>query len=217
VQRLAQKKDKSMSSQKDHWEDIYKTRDHKQVGWYQESPKISLELFSKINAEPSQSVIDVGCGASVLVDNLINQGYRDITLLDLSEEALSAIKRRLGDNAGIPEYLCQDITKTKFNKSFDVWHDRAVFHFLTGAADRKKYVSVLAQSLSNTGHAIIGTFSLKGPNMCSGLDVVQYDKEKLALELGNNLELINSIDSTHVMPGGAKQEYTYFIIRHKKV
>jgi len=199
-----------MSSRKDHWENIYKTRDHKQVGWYQESPKISLELFSKVNAKPSQSIIDVGCGASVLVDK-----YKDITLIDLSEEALSAIKFRLGANADIPEYLCLDITKTKFNRPFDIWHDRAVFHFLTDAVDRKNYMSVLDQSLSNSGHAIIGTFSLKGPNKCSGLDVVQYDKEKLESELADNLELTSFIDSTHVMPGGAEQEYTYFIIRHK--
>ena len=161
-----------MNSIKEHWENIYKTKDHKQVGWYQESPTISLELLKKINAKPSQSIIDVGCGASVLVDNLIDQGYRDIALMDLSGEALSAIKTRLGDRGDIPVYLCGDISKMKLTQSFDIWHDRAVFHFLTDSKDRDNYMSLLAQSLSNTGRAIIGTFSLNGPNTCSGLDIM---------------------------------------------
>jgi len=204
-----------MNSKKDHWENIYKTKDHKQVGWYQESPEISLELLSKIKARKSQSIIDVGCGASVLVDNLINQGYKNITLVDLSKEALSSIHSRLDENRDIPEYLCKDITKTKFNKTFDIWHDRAVFHFLTDETDRKNYFTTLEQSLSKSGHAIIGTFSLNGPNSCSGLDIVQYDDEKLKRELGQSLELTSSVVNTHKMPNGSEQEYMYFIIKHK--
>ena len=203
-----------MSLKKDHWENIYKTKTHNQVGWYQKSPTISLELLSKINAHPLQSVIDVGCGASGLVDNLITQGYKDITLIDLSEEALSSIKARLADNKDIPKYLCGDITQIKFNRHFDIWHDRAVFHFLTDSHDRKNYISNLEQNLSKTGHAIIGTFSLNGPTTCSGLDIVQYDEAKMKLELGNNLELLNSVTNIHIVPGGAEQEYTYFIIKH---
>ena len=205
-----------MSEPKEHWENIYKTKNHKQVGWYQESPDISLELLSKINSQPTQSIIDVGCGASVLVDKLIQQGYKNVTLLDLSEEALSSIKTRLADKGDIPHYLSKDITKNiEFNNSFDIWHDRAVFHFLTNAKDREAYMANLNQSLSPSGHAIIGTFSLNGPNKCSGLDVVQYDENKIKLELPETLELLESTISTHIMPSGTEQEYMYFIIKHK--
>lgn len=205
-----------MSQSKEHWEHIYKTKDHKQVGWYQESPAISIELLSKINASPTQSIIDVGCGASVLVDNLIQQSYKNITLLDLSEKALSSIKSRLAEQGNIPQYLSKDITKNiDFKKTFDVWHDRAVFHFLTNAGDRETYMENLNNSLSPSGHAIIGTFSLNGPSKCSGLDIVQYNENKMRLELPDNLELLESKTSTHVMPGGTEQEYIYFIIKQK--
>jgi len=205
-----------MSEPKEHWENIYKTKNHKQVGWYQESPDISIELLSKINAQPTQTIIDVGCGASVLVDTLVQQGYKDITLLDLSEEALSSIKTRLADKGNIPHYLSKDITRNiVFNNTFDIWHDRAVFHFLTNAKDREAYMTNLNQSLSPFGHAIIGTFSLNGPSKCSGLDVVQYDEKKIKYELPKSIELLESTVSTHIMPSGTEQEYMYFIIKHK--
>ena len=204
-----------MISRKGHWENVYQSKDHKKVGWYQESPDVSLELLSKIHAESSQSIIDVGCGASVLADKLIEQGYKDITLVDLSEKALSTIKDRLGDKGNIPNYFSQDITKAAFTDTFEIWHDRAVFHFLTDESDRKNYMSVLSKSLSNNGQAIIGTFSLNGPNACSGLDVVQYDEGKMKSELSHDLELVDSVISIHEMPNGAEQEYMYFIIKHK--
>ena len=204
-----------MISRKEHWEYVYQSKDHKKVGWYQESPEISLSLLSKIHAESSQSIIDVGCGASVLVDKLIDQGYKDITLVDLSEKALLIIKDRLGDKSNIPNYYSQDITKARLSNTFEVWHDRAVFHFLTDELDRQNYMSVLSKSLSNNGRAIIGTFSLNGPNACSGLDVVQYDEERMKSELSHDLELVDSVTSIHEMPNGAEQEYMYFIIKKK--
>jgi len=203
-----------MSNRKGHWENIYRTRDYKKVGWYQETPAISLELLSKINAKPSQSVIDVGCGASVLADKLILQGFCDITLLDLSEEALSSIKARLGDKGDIPRYFTADITKTiALSNKADIWHDRAVFHFLTDDIDRKAYMSNLENNLSSFGHAIIGTFSLNGPDSCSGLNVVQYDEKKMKSELPDPLELVESKVNLHIMPSGTEQEYMYFIIK----
>ncbi len=204
-----------MSERKSHWENIYKTKDHKKVGWYQESPESSLQLLAKIHAHPDQSLIDVGCGASMLVDKLLEQGYKDITLLDLSSKALFAIKTRLSDKANIPLYIDQDITKTSLNRAFDIWHDRAVFHFLTNAQDRNNYMVNLANCLAKNGRAIIGTFSLNGPDKCSGLDIVQYDEEKMASELKGDLEIDYSEITVHVQPGGAEQEYIFFIIKHK--
>lgn len=204
-----------MSSQKDHWETIYKTRDHTKVGWYQESPDISLGLFAEIHAQPSQSVIDIGCGASLLVDHLIERGFRDITLVDLSSQALQLIRDRLGDKGDIPGYLSEDVTQYHFDRQFNIWHDRAVFHFLTAAADRAAYMSNLQRSLSSDGHAIIGTFSLQGPKACSGLDVVQYDEDKMNAELPGDLEIESSLINVHIKPDGCEQEYMYFVIRHK--
>lgn len=122
----------------------------------------------------------------------------------------------MAEHGNIPQYLSKDITKNiDFQKNFDVWHDRAVFHFLTNAGDREIYMENLNNSLSPSGHAIIGTFSLDGPNKCSGLDVVQYSENKMKLELPNSLELLESKTSTHVMPSGTEQEYIYFIIKQK--
>lgn len=206
-----------MNEQKEHWENIYEEKDHKKVGWYQEYPAISLELLSRIHSTPEQSIIDIGCGASLLVDNLVSHGYTNITLLDLSEAALLSVKSRLGENGNIPQYLSKDIaSEVQFPKKFDIWHDRAVFHFLIEGKKRNAYMSNLERSLSTSGHAIIGTFSLNGPNKCSGLDVVQYDTEKMKLEIPNDMELLDSITSTHVTPSGYEQEYMYFIISHKK-
>lgn len=203
-----------MNNKKEHWENIYKTKDHKKVGWYQESPEISLELLSTINANPSQSIVDVGCGASVLVDNLISQGFKDITLLDLSHEALFSIEKRLGRKGNIPNYLTADITSPiELSKKVDVWHDRAVFHFLTDSQDREVYMRNLENNLSASGYAVIGTFSLNGPSSCSGLNIVQYDEQKMKIELPDSLELLESKVSVHVMPSGAEQEYMYFIIK----
>lgn len=204
-----------MSSRKEHWENIYKTKDHTEVSWYQESPSISLELLKEIHAKPSQSVIDVGCGASLLVDNLLALGYKDITLIDLSDSALSLIKTRLADNSSIPNYLSEDITKIEFNKTFDIWHDRAVFHFLTDENDRKSYMATLEKNLTRSGRAIIGAFSFHGPEKCSGLDIVQYDGEKMESVLPKSLELVETITDPHVMPNGSTQEFMYFIIKHK--
>lgn len=203
-----------MSAKREHWESTYQTKDYKKVGWYEELPRTSLELLSKVNANPSQTVIDVGSGTSVLVDHLILLGFSDITLLDLSQTALSCIEARLGDKGNIPKYLIADITKAiELPNEIDIWHDRAAFHFFTDKNHRKIYMSHLEKNLSSSGHAIIGTFSLNGPDRCSGLNVVQYDEKALSLELPDELELIESKTHVHTMPSGAKQEYMYFIIK----
>jgi SAM-dependent methyltransferase len=203
-----------MSSTQQHWQQLYDSREPDQLGWYQQSADMSLSLLNSVGAEPCQALLDAGCGASVLVDSLIQQGYRNITLLDLSAAALEAVKKRLGKNANIPIYLAQDITHASFPARFDIWHDRAVFHFLTAQQDRKNYMATLARSLAPQGHAIIGTFSLTGPDSCSGLQVVQYDETRMKAELPDDLELLQSHPSTHITPSGKPQDYLYFIIRH---
>ena len=202
-----------MSKLKQHWENIYKEKGHQQVSWYQDSADISLHLLDKIKAKPTDFLVDVGSGASVFVDALIERGFNKITLVDLSREALDITKNRLGDNAAIPEYKVDDVTQLTFNEPFDIWHDRAVFHFLTNSEDRKKYMDLLCNNLSQQGRAIIGTFSLKGPNMCSGLDIVQYDESKLKAILPEGLVLESASNDTHTTPSGAQQEFIYFIIK----
>ena len=202
-----------MTDRKNHWEKIYTSKDEHQLSWYQESAAISLQMLEKISATKEQSILDVGAGASVLTDALIKQGYKDISLLDISDPAFSAVKQRLGKNADIPEYYVSDITTFDTNRQFDIWHDRAVFHFLTEAEDRKKYVACMDRLLSKNGYAIIGTFSFNGPTMCSGLDIVQYDKEKINAELGLTFEIIETYTDVHATPSGKKQEFMYFIIR----
>ena len=202
-----------MSYRKDHWETIYTSKDTHQVGWYQESPVISLKMLDIISATKEQSVLDVGAGASVLSDELIKQGYKDISLLDISEAAFTVVKQRLEKNSDIPAYYVSDITDFDVNRQFDIWHDRAVFHFLTDAEDRKKYIARMDKLLSDNGHAIIGTFSLNGPKQCSGLDIVQYDESKMAVELGAIFNIIETHMDVHITPSGMKQEFMYFIIR----
>ena len=204
-----------MNTRKTHWEKVYQTKDHKKVGWYQESPEISLELLSKISATPEQTIIDVGCGASYLVDNLLEKGFKKITLVDISSHALEIVRRRLGDKGDIPIYLAEDMTQLSVSEKFDIWHDRAVFHFLTESLDREHYMNALSNVLSVNGRAIIGTFSLNGPNSCSGLDVVQYGEDKITNELPDSLELESTVTDIHIMPGGSEQEYKYFIIKNK--
>ncbi len=201
-----------MTQREQHWENIYQSRDHREVGWYQVSPEISLRLLDQVGISPEQSVIEIGCGASGLVDRLIERGFRKITLVDLSQKALSIVRDRLGAHGDIPDYRADDVTRLVLGQSFDIWHDRAVFHFLTDEEDQQKYVAVLKQHLAPEGHAIIGTFSLNGPKSCSGLPVERYDKEKMQGVLGEDLVVLDSLTDVHVTPAGGEQEYNYFII-----
>jgi len=205
-----------MTSKQAHWQSIYNTKDHQKVGWYQEVPKISLDLLNKIKADPTQSIIDVGCGASFLVDYLIKANFTKITLVDLSITALETIKKRLTIKGNIPIYLSADITQVVLEQSYDIWHDRAVFHFLVEKVDRQNYMDQLAKYLAPNGHAIIGTFSPNGPISCSGLEIVQYNKDKMETELPHSLKLEYSITDLNITPNGNEQEYNYFIIKKVK-
>jgi len=196
---------------KEHWNKIFETKDYTQVLWHQNLPKVSLEqIHTHVNKD--NAIIDIGCGASFLVDELLKEGYSNLTLLDVSQTALNIVKERLGNASDNIDYVCSDITTFESSKKYKFWHDRAVFHFLLDAKDRKKYFEVLYRSLEDSGTALIGTFSEQGPLQCSGLDIVQYDEEKLKLELGDNLKLVENMEVIHTTPKETEQSFRFFMI-----
>lgn len=196
-----------------HWENVYATKDVSKVGWYQETPSMTLALLKKIGSTPKDRIIDVGCGASNLADVLIDLGYCDITLLDLSASALKIIKKRLGVNAELPVYCVGDVCTFSTGKLFDVWHDRAVFHFFQKKEEQHAYLETLHKSLSSHGHAIIGTFGVKGPDSCSALPVRQYNEERMKNLVKERFDVIDVIQETHITPGGSEQSYCYFVLK----
>lgn len=196
-----------------HWENVYTTKDVNKVGWYQEKPTLSLSLLQRIGSTPEDTIIDVGCGASTFADSLIDLDYRDMTLLDLSASALEIIKKRLGVNADLPSYRVGDVCSFSSDKRFDVWHDRAVFHFFQKEEEQQAYLQTLHRSLSPKGHAIIGTFAVDGPESCSALPVRQYNKERMRNTVGEYFDILEVIEETHITPGGSQQRYCYFILK----
>ncbi|MDA3909520.1 MAG: class I SAM-dependent methyltransferase [Sulfurimonas sp.] len=198
---------------REHWDNIFKTKDYTQVLWHQNSPEVSLELMKKYKIKTDSSVIDVGCGASLLVDSLLDAGYKNITLLDTSATSLEIVKKRLRDNLDIPEYICSDIMNFESSKEFDLWHDRAVFHFLVLKKERAKYFEVLQNALKVGATAIINTFRVDGPTQCAGLDIVQYDREKMIQELPLGLVLVEYSEYIHKTPKDTDQKYSSFVIK----
>jgi arsenite methyltransferase len=196
-----------------HWENVYVTKDVNKVGWYQETPSMTLSLLEKIGSTSKDSIIDVGCGASKLADVLIDSGYRDITLLDFSVNALEIVKKRLGVTADLPVYCVTDVCTFRSEKLFDVWHDRTVFHFLQKDEEQQAYLETLHKSLSPEGHAIIGTFGIDGPDSCSTLPVRQYNEERMKNLVKESFDVIDVIQEMHITPGGSEQSYCYFILK----
>ncbi|MBD3609829.1 MAG: class I SAM-dependent methyltransferase [Gammaproteobacteria bacterium] len=197
-------------SKKEHWEQIYTERKPSQVSWYQSGPYLSLSLIELSHLKPTDSIIDVGGGASTLIDSLLLGGYTNISVLDISSQSLEHAKKRLGDQARQVKWLVSDITEFTPEESYLLWHDRAVFHFLTDAEDRKKYINTMRQSVPAGGHIIIAAFSIGGPEKCSGLEIVQYDADKLKNEFGNKFKLLKTINETHITPNNAEQNFTYY-------
>jgi trans-aconitate methyltransferase len=184
-------------TRRDHWENVYTAKGENEVSWFQEIATSSLELMAIIGATPSTAVIDIGGGASRLVDSLIEMGFRDVTVLDLSKAALAAARARLGTRADKVEWIAFDITTWEPRRLYDVWHDRAAFHFLTEERDRRTYVARLTRALKPEGSAIIATFAPDGPERCSGLPVMRYDAESLGRELGGAFELVETRRREH--------------------
>jgi SAM-dependent methyltransferase len=196
-----------------HWESVYTNKRENEVSWFQETPEPSLDLIALIGAGRGSAIIDVGGGASRLVDHLICQGYEDLTVLDLSQAALAAAKTRLGERAQQVHWLVGDATTWEPQRAFDVWHDRAAFHFLTDAADQAAYVARLRRALRRGGHAIIGTFATDGPEKCSGLKVARHHAESLGKALGFEFHLIDTRRHDHLTPWGATQRFQFSAFR----
>lgn len=198
---------------KNHWDRVYRTKAPTDVSWYQADPHLSLELIARVAPARSSRIIDVGGGASLLVDRLIEAGYRDLTVLDLSEEPLAIDRDRLGDAAPRVTWLHADVLTVPLPGPCDVWHDRAVFHFLTQPMDRQRYVEQVGRSVRPGGHVIVATFAEDGPSKCSGLDVVRYDAEALHREFGPRFTLLDSRSEQHHTPTGSTQSFTYCLFR----
>jgi len=195
---------------KTHWESVYHTKVPTQVSWFQEHPELSLKFIEQTGIDKSAQIIDVGGGASTLVDDLIGAGYRNVTVLDISGAALDVAQQRLGAKAAAVTWLEEDVTQVRLpEKFFDVWHDRAVFHFLTGAEDRLRYVDAVQRSVKTGGHVIVATFGLEGPMRCSGLDVVRYSADSLHDEFGDDFQLIDKTTESHHTPSGTEQQFVY--------
>ncbi len=195
---------------KDHWENIYSEKSHREVSWYQAEPTLSLKLIQHCQLEKSQAIIDVGGGASALVDKLLDQAYNKLAVLDISSSALKQAKQRLGTEADTIEWFTQDITAFIAPHPFSLWHDRAVFHFLTEVADRQKYITALKAALPSGGYLILAAFTIGGPTQCSGLNIVQYDMTKICHALGDEFEFIEEDSEIHLTPSSAEQLFSYF-------
>lgn len=197
-----------------HWENVFQTKDYTQVLWHQNVPTKSLSLIEQYSKR-EDSIIDVGCGASFLVDSLISEGYKDITLLDTSKTSLDIVKTRLNANSKIPKYICSDILGLKEVAKYNIWHDRALFHFLLLEKEQKEYFKVLSKALLSKGIAIINTFSIDSQTECAGLPIVQYDEGKILEALPSDLTLIKTHAYTHTTPKNTEQNYNSFIITKK--
>ena len=196
-------------SRKLHWEHVYSSKDPTEVSWYQGAPQLSLQMIAATGVETGGAIIDVGGGASTLVDNLLDSGYSDVTVLDIAFTALERSRARLGDAAKNATWIEQDILHFEPNRSFKLWHDRAVFHFLTEKSQQRHYADLLQKAIEPGGHLILATFGPDGPQRCSGLPVQRYSTEELSSLLEPAFELQAQDLEEHKTPGGSVQQFLY--------
>ncbi|WP_201063085.1 methyltransferase domain-containing protein [Thiorhodovibrio winogradskyi] len=209
----------SRSGRKTHWEGVYRDKSPLEVSWYQLEPQTSLDMIDlALDSPPGPDggLIDVGGGASVLVDRLLARGWSDIAVLDLAGNALAHAKRRLDKQSARVRWIEADVTDFLPPKQYRIWHDRAVFHFLTDAADREAYVQRLMAGLVPDGHVIIAAFAPGGPTQCSGLDIVQYDAVRIKNTLGPAFDLEHERQEVHLTPAGKEQLFGYFLLRYRE-
>lgn len=198
-----------------HWQGVHRSKSPEETSWFQLRPEPSLRLIDAAGLGGDTRMVDIGGGASTLVDHLLARGWQRITVLDIAEDALRRARERLGERAAAVTWEVADVTRWRPEQSFELWHDRAVFHFLTDAADRAAYRDTLAAALRPGGYAVVATFALDGPERCSGLPVVRYDSAALAAEFAGCLELVQSARDEHVTPGGKLQAFTFCLFRRR--
>lgn len=197
-----------------HWDQVYRTRQPTEVSWYAPHLKESLRIIEEAAPERGSPIIDVGGGEATLVDDLLARGYRDLSVLDVSATALAVARARLGELAGTVDWLIGDVTALPLARHrYDVWHDRAVFHFLIDPKDRAAYVRQVVHAVKPGGHVVVATFGPEGPTRCSGLDVLRYDPDALHDQFGAGFRLLRHLTAMHRTPGGAMQQFTYCLCR----
>ncbi|WP_406843459.1 class I SAM-dependent methyltransferase [Flavobacterium soyae] len=198
---------------KKHWENIYQTKKLTEVSWYQRVPQTSLDLLKEYNVPYNAKIIDIGGGESFFVDHLLKLGYSDITVLDISEEAIIKTKKRLGKEAVKVNWIVSDVVDFKPVFKYDFWHDRATFHFLTDKEHIKAYLKAVKQGLTENGILVVGTFSESGPTKCSGIAIKQYSEDSLREEFNSGFKMLNSFTIDHVTPGETVQNFTFGIFK----
>jgi SAM-dependent methyltransferase len=198
-----------------HWDGVYATKGADEVSWFQENPAISIELIKQTHASSGSAIIDIGGGASRLVDVLLRDGYRAITVLDLSATALELAKERIGPASATVDWIVADVTTWRPVRQYEVWHDRAAFHFLTDPDERRAYLDCLRSAVAPGGQVIIGTFALDGPEKCSGLPVLRYDSKSLAEQLGASFELVETRSELHRTPWNSNQAFQFSRFRRR--
>jgi ubiquinone/menaquinone biosynthesis C-methylase UbiE len=199
-----------MSGLREHWEGVYSTKAEDQVSWFQEEPRLSMDLIERAGLGRGGAILDVGGGASRLVDELLARGHTDLTVLDLSAEALEVARRRLGERADLVAWIVADATAAPLAAHrYDLWHDRAAFHFLTDPEQRRRYIDLARRSVRPGGHVIVATFGPDGPNRCSNLPVMRYTPQSLHAEFGPAFKLVEHREEAHRTPWGAAQAFVY--------
>lgn len=196
-------------SRRKHWEKIYKKSVPGEFSWFQDVPHTSLHLISRLKRHPLDRLVDIGGGDSMLVDELLKRDYRDITILDISKEAIQRARKRLKDKDGSVRWLVKDILQFESHDKYDIWHDRACFHFMTDPMDRDRYIDIMRRSLRKGADLVLGTFADNGPEKCSGLDVVRYDEELLQGVLGDEFYLLSVFRESHTTPSGRDQNFIF--------
>jgi trans-aconitate methyltransferase len=197
----------------DHWNEVYTKKSEDELSWHQNDPSVSLDLMKMADLTTTSTIIDIGAGTSRLLERLVDLGLNDLSALDLSESALSAAQVRLGERSRSVKWIVADITRWEPPQTYDIWHDRAVFHFLVNSEDQIAYIQRLSQSVALGGHAIIATFASDGPAKCSGLPVVRYSPASLADTLGADFSLLSQQSYLHHTPWGSEQPFQYSLFR----
>lgn len=210
---ILQKETRDMSDRKEHWEKVYATKELNEVSWYQPVPETSLNFLNEAKLDKNARIVDVGGGDSFLVDHLLSEGFSNVTVVDISENALERAKKRLGEKAASVKWIVADASTLKLDEPVDFWHDRAAFHFLTEKKDIENYLEGLNHSIKKDGIAVIGTFSENGPAKCSGIEIQQYTEQSMTELFDESFEKIKCLETIHQTPFNTTQEFVFCSFR----